>query len=60
MIRRKLFSNVIAIGLFVNERERGMAFGWYHLTVSINAIPSVRAVAALLEFQECINGRGIT
>jgi hypothetical protein len=59
MIRRKLPANVIAIGLFVNERERGMAFGWYHLTVGINAIPSVRAVAALLEFQEFINVRKI-
>jgi hypothetical protein len=51
---------VIAIDLFVNERERGMPFGWYHLTVGINAIPAVRAVAALLEFQECINRRKIT
>ncbi|MDO8261843.1 MAG: MFS transporter [Gallionella sp.] len=28
------------ISLYANERERGMAFGWYHLAVGLSAIPA--------------------
>jgi MFS family permease len=28
------------ISLYANERERGTAFGWYHLAVGISAIPA--------------------
>jgi MFS family permease len=28
------------ISLYADERERGTAFGWYHLAVGISAIPA--------------------
>ena len=28
------------ISMYADERERGTAFGWYHLTVGMSAIPA--------------------